>query len=333
MSRILSFVAALMLFASVGMSGVAAQDATPAAGSNEYGLPQLDLTITDTEIQGIPAELTAGRYFVSLTVDVAPGPGEDTGFGAVGFVQLPEGRTAADLTIPAGGEATPVGAEGTPPAQGAAEAIGSPPADADPFAWLYETYVSGGPGGASGGTYAGIIELPPGNYAVWGDDPEATQAPVEVTVTGTLDTAAMTEPTAAVTIREVNIPDGFAFEIEGTLSTGTQLIKIVNESDQPHFVVSELSSEPITVEQLFAYFGSFETGTPVPGVSEEQFSAGIYAATQSAGTTQWIVADVEVGYHVVLCFVPDPTKGGIPHAFEGMAEIVPVGVDGATPTA
>jgi len=45
------------------------------------------------------------------------------------------------------------------------------------------------------------------------------------------------------------------------------------------------------------------------------------------------VVDVPAGYLVLQCFVPDPTQGGIPHAFEGMVEIVPVGVNGATPAA
>lgn len=306
MPRIWSFAVALMLFASGGAGAVAAEEATPAA--NEYGLPELALTITATEIRGVPVELAAGRYLVTLTVEA----GEGVEFGDVGFVLLPAGRTVADL------------------APSAAGSEASPMVD-DPFAWRYGTYIAGGPGGDALGIYQAIVDLPPGEYGVWGDDPDATQPAVPLTVTGSLDPASLAEPIADVTIRELKTADGFAFEVEGTLVVGPQVIEIVNESDQPHFVADDLSSAPITVEQLFAFFESFETGTPVPGVSEGQFSSGIYAAIQSAGSTQWVVADLQAGYHVVGCYVPDPTRDGVPHAFEGMIKVVPVGVDGATP--
>ena len=323
MSRIWSGAVALMLLASLGAGrgSVAAQDATPAP--NEYALPELALTVTDTEIGGVPAELAAGRYLVTATVDVSEA---NENFGAVGFVQLPAGRTVADLAALAGlgeGNAPAGGGDGTPMA--ADMAMGTPAAGGDnPFAWLYETYIAGGPGGDSGGTYQAIVNLEPGEYAVWGDDPDAVQPAVPLTVTGSLDASALAESTADVTIREVKTADGFAFELDGTLTAGRQLIRIVNESDQPHFVVDQLSSEPITPEQLFAFFDSFETGTPVAGVTEEQFSSGIYASTQSAGTTQWVIADLEAGYHVIGCYVPDPANELIPHAFEGMIEVVEV---------
>ena len=35
---------------------------------------------------------------------------------------------------------------------------------------------------------------------------------------------------------------------------------------------------------------------------------------------------------MIACFVPDPTKGSVPHAFEGMVDIIVIGEVG-TPTA
>jgi hypothetical protein len=34
--------------------------------------------------------------------------------------------------------------------------------------------------------------------------------------------------------------------------------------------------------------------------------------------------DAEPGQLIIVCFVPDPVAGGIPHAFEGMVSLLPV---------
>ncbi len=56
----------------------------------------------------------------------------------------------------------------------------------------------------------------------------------------------------------------------------------------------------------------------------DAFSEAAYAAVQSAGTTEWIAANLEPGDHVLFCFVPDPNNQGIPHALEGMADVITV---------
>ena len=66
--------------------------------------------------------------------------------------------------------------------------MGSPAAaDMDPFAFLYETYLAGGPGALSGETSQATIYLEPGTYAVVAF---GFGAAVELTVTGTADPAA-----------------------------------------------------------------------------------------------------------------------------------------------
>ena len=315
MHRWFALFVALVLTGSFA-SGLAAQDATPAA-NGDLGLPEVNVTLTDTAIEGVPTELAAGRYLVSVTVDVSEEMG---GFGAVGFVQLPEGKTAADLVPPS------TAADASPVAEMEMEMASPVAGEEDPLAWLFETYIAGGTGGDTGGTYRAIVDLPAGNYAVWADDPESPQPSVEVTVSGDLAAVTFPVPTADVTIREVKTADGYAFEIEGALTEGEQLVQVVNDSDQPHFVLDSVSATPVTEEQIFALFESFETGTPTADVSEDQFTDAMYAAVQSAGSTQWIYVDLPVGYHFLACYVPDLAKGGIPHVFEGMIEIVPVGV-------
>ncbi len=286
-------------------------DATPAAEmlfADTLGLPELTITATDDAFEGVPEDTTAGRYVVTFTNDATSDAGVD-------FLLLPEGRTVADLS----GAAAAV-TEGSPAAGGEG---GDPLAD---LAWLYETYVAGGVGAGPGGTVQAIVDLRPGECGVWADDP-AAQAPVAMTVTGEMP-ADLPQPDAAATITEVGTAEGYAFEVAGQLATGPQTVRIDNKSDQPHFVVLIGSPRPITMEQVeqLLRFDPESSATPQPGMPDpEAFTFPGYAATQSAGTTQWLATDLEPGYYVLACFVPDPEKEGIPHAVEGMVEIVEVG--------
>jgi hypothetical protein len=206
--------------------------------------------------------------------------------------------------------------------------VASPPAGGeDPLAWLYQTYIAGGVGAQPGQTVQGIVNLQPGDYAVWADDPSAPVTPVALTVTGD---AAMASPvpsgiTADLTIAEIDTEQGFDFQVSGAPATGSVLIEVRNDSSQPHFVTSIHSPDPISEDQVSQLL-MFEEGTPAPaGLPDPaSFVEGFYAAVQSAGTTQYVAANLDAGYHVLLCFVPDPNAGGVPHAFEGMIEIFEV---------
>ena len=144
-SLILSIAAALLL----GLPSALAQS-EPLA---DLGLPELAITLTDAGLEGVPAETPAGRYLVSFTNNVA-----DTGdpFNEPGRSIRPasgrhdrRGRCHA-LRGPAQGEGDE-GAGGTPVTEaGEAAAESSPEAGVDPFAFLYETYLAGGPGGPRG---------------------------------------------------------------------------------------------------------------------------------------------------------------------------------------
>jgi hypothetical protein len=72
-------------------------------------------------------------------------------------------------------------------------------------------------------------------------------------------------------------------------------------------------------------------GTPPPGMLDESLlEPQVSAATQSAGTTQWLAVPLEPGSHIISCFVEDPEIGGMPHAFEGMIDVIQVGVAATT---
>ena len=306
-SNVLSAVAAGALMVMGGATALA-QDATPVAQNlfEELGLPELTVTVTEEGFALSETEVAAGRYLVSLN--------DETGNPdiAAGFVRLVDGKTVDDLSAAdemASG--TPMPEEGPPPEE---------------FAWLFETYIAGGVSASA--PYA-VIDLLGGEYGVWGDDPTSSIPATGLTVTG--DPEAAIEgpaPETTVSILEEGVGgQGFSFVVEGELQSGPQIVEIVNNSDQPHFVIAFQYPEEITIEQAmeFVMFDPSSGATPGPDALDETlFSFPGYAPVQSAGTTQWNVFNLGTGQAILVCFVPDPLAGGIPHAFEGMVSLVPV---------
>ena len=313
MGKVYGLIAALLLLLT-GSTAALAQDATPAAGggakfADTMGLPELAITASATAYEGVPAETAAGRYVVTLTNN------SDADADAQ-FMQLPDGVTIDDLSGP------PAGAEGTP----AGDASGDGGGDSGPPPWFYSTYLPGGPGAAAGKTVQAIVDLKPGNYVVGTGDPEAPQKPVALTVTGEMP-ADLAEPAADVTVNEVGTSDGFMFDFDGDFAAGGQTIKVYNHSDQPHFFLLAKSPGEITEEQVqtLLHFDP-SSGTPLPeGYPDpDAFGTAAYTSTMSAGAISYLATNLEPGYYVALCFISDPNKGGVPHAFEGMAQIIEV---------
>jgi hypothetical protein len=288
--------------------GAMAQEATPAASDlfADLGLPELTVTYTDSGLQVDQSEIPAGRYHVHF-VSESGNPN-----AAAGFVRLPEGKTLDDLSW------ADEMAAGTPiPAMGP---------DQSAFAWLYETYVTGG---GSVDSPDVVVDLPPGDYGVWPDDPTSPTPAPGLTVTGDAATPiAAVEPEAAVTVIEQGTGgQGFTFQIDGEIKSGPQIVKIVNASDQPHFVIVGQYPEPITMDQLQGWlmFDPSTGATPAPNmIDDSKVTTAGYAAAQSAGTVQWVVMNFTPGQAFLVCFVPDPLANGVPHAFEGMVELVDV---------
>lgn len=333
MTKLLTLFAA-MLALLLGSPAVLAQEATPAAGTGldtMGALPELNVVITDAGFEGLPAETPAGRYLVNVTNSTAEP-------ASVGFIQIPEGQTLDELLAPM---MAMMEAEASPMAEMADEMTeASPVAGAegaeDPFAWLYGTYVPGGAWAPAGGTGQSIIDLRAGEYVAWNDDPFSLPGASQMTVTEAAASPVAEDAVAAdVTIRELGVAgQGYSFVIEGELRPGVQVIEVVNESDQPHFAELVLLPVPVTLEQLMALLMGEEGATPpadLPAITEEDIELAWYAPSQSAGTTQWVVADLQPGNYWIACWVPDPAAGGIPHALEGMIDLVEIGDAVATP--
>ncbi len=303
-----SFVTAALIFAGSASGAAVAQEATPDPASlfADLGLPELTITQTAETMQIDQQEIPAGRYLVRF-VNETENP-EASG----GFVLLPDGKNLDDLS------AADELAAGTP-----VDPMAAPPPDED---WLYETYIIAG--GSALGPMS-VVDLLPGNYGVWADDPVSPIAAASLTVTGDAATPeAASEPAASLTITEVGEGgQGWGFVTEGELSAGSQVVKVVNDSEQPHFIIMFQYPEPITLEQFTAAMMMDPSSGATPPADMIDFSrmqtAG-WVGAQSGGTTQWTTVTLDPGQVIMVCFVPDPEAGGVPHAMEGMISVLDV---------
>jgi hypothetical protein len=295
----------------MGAAGALAQDATPEAESlfADLGLPELTVTATNDGFELSESEVEAGRYLVHFVNET------DNPQLAAGFVRLVEGKTLDDLSF-----ADEIAA-GTPMPQSEEEGP-----DEESFAWIYDTYIAGG---ASTISDQVVVDLRGGEYGVWADDPTSPIESAPLTVTGDPEARIEgPEPEAVVTVVEEGAGgQGFKFTVTGEATVGPQIVKILNASDQPHFVIGFHYPEDITIEQAmeFIMFDPSTGATPSPNMLDETLlTFPIYAPVQSVGATQWVELDSEPGSVIIVCFVPDPAAGGIPHAFEGMVGLLPV---------
>lgn len=288
-----------------------AQESTPSvvemAGSlADLGLPELTITVTDSGYEGLSSDATSGVYLVTV-VNQTQNP------AFVAFTGLPEGTDLATLLQ----NSAP---EDATPTTGEAEMEGPP-------SWYYTAYLPGGVGVHPGETAQFAIRLQPGTYAVWAEDPASPLTPAEITVTGDdLGPTYTSEIESDFLIREIFTSRTFEFGYEGELRSGSQIVEIENNTDQPHFIEISRSPSPITREQAMQVVMSDPTASPVAGLpNPAEFEFVAFIGTQSTTTRQWHQLDLTDGTYVLTCWVPDPNNGYIPHAMEGMVDVLTVG--------
>ena len=241
--RILSIIVCLTVLGSIVSAG-SAQEGTPvASGLADLGLPTLDVTVTATGYEGIPDSLEAGRYLVTITA------GEDTaetGGGGVAFVQ-PSGMTGQEFIDLLGQLAGPpdesgVGSSAATPVEGAVPEASPAGGDMSVPPFLFESVMAGGGYASPGQTLEVVLDLPPGEWVAWADDPAAAQVPVAFMVTGEMP-ADLVEPesTATLTMGE------YVIEVtDGEIVTGPQVLRVDNIGAQPHFVFAASTPGGVT---------------------------------------------------------------------------------------
>ncbi len=322
MYRVLVGLLAALLVLPMAIVSVAAQGGTPASGESAFaglGLPELDITVTATGFEGLPAEIAAGRYLVTVTV------AEDVewGGGAV-FVRPPEGMTVDQFLAAVAAEVGPSEVEGEAPGGTPILAGEATPVVSEPPASIFDATYAGGTFTMSGQSTQVVLDLPPGEWLVWGEDPGATQAPVTLSVTGEMP-ADLPEPEAGATI----IMGEYLIEVsEGELVSGQQVVRIDNIGALPHFIFVGKVPDFVTEADIEAVLQAEMAGTPVAEAEtdfnpDEDIMPVLGTGTQSGGTSIWLPVTLEPGTYAAICFFPD-IETGIPHAYEGMYAIFEV---------
>lgn len=255
------------------------------------GFDEINLTVDENGVTGMPESIAAGRYLVNVT-----GP-EMTEMGASGFVivQLPEDKTAEQAF-----EESMAATDGPP-------------------AWFLDVHFGGGYSLYQGTEGWAILDLTPGKWHI--STPYFTSLPVAFEVTGDFPTD-LTEPEANVAL------DLFEMDFkvtEGAFVEGDNVVTLHNSGAQIHFVEMMKVPEGTTDEQVEALFNSFMTGTPEPdGLQMEEATPVLVAADQSPGVSQTMPITVEAGTYLLACWVAD-IETGMPHAMLGMHELLVIG--------
>ena len=255
------------------------------------GFEEINLTIEESGVTGMPESIEAGRYLVNVS---GPAGSPETGPTGLFFVQFPKGITPEQALDDV------MSAEGAPPE------------------WYLDAHYGGGVSLNLGTENWGIIELTAGNWIV--TTLFGTTLGVQFEVTGEIaEDSAAPEANVVLELVEMSI-----LVSEGEFITGDNLIEVVNNGAQMHFVDIGKVPDGTTHEDVETLFESFMTGTPAAGGLQESDLAMIgYFPEQSHGTTQWINLTLEPGTYFLACWAPDP-ETMMPHAFMGMWELVTV---------
>lgn len=259
------------------------------AATQADDFPELTITVNDDGYV-ISEGLTAGRY-AAIVVNAGTTPSHSS------LGRLPDGVTNDQVISDMSEESEDL-----------------------PDWFLNAGYVGLPDWGAPGETRTGVIDLAAGNYFMF--DPFSDRHAF-VSVGEGDDMAPDPEADAEVEMTEMH----FILPEDG-LPTGPARLQISNIGAIAHEFHLLTVPEGTTTDQLMALMDSPEDATPTPGnaLQEALFNYAPVAATSilGAGLTSWIDVDLNSGTYAVMCVLPF-SSSGMPHAMEGMMEIVSLG--------
>ncbi len=250
--------------------------------------PPLTITIHDDSYD-IPEGLTAGRYAVSI-VNAGTSPSHSS------MGRLPDGTTSDDVLafMQSGSEDLP-----------------------DWF--LNAGYVGLPDWPLPGKTITGVIDLAAGNYFMF--DPFSTRVAF-VTVADGSSTAADPAADATVELTEMQF-----IVSDGGLASGPTRIKLSNIGTIAHEFQVLAVPDGTTTDEILALFALPDNATPPAddplATALVDYQPAAAMSILGAGLTAWLDTDLEPGTYALLCMLPFP--GGVPHAMEGMLDVVTIG--------
>ena len=274
-------------------------------------LPALAITVTASAIEGLPPELPAGRYVLSVT-DATATPEGGIGSGVV-FLQVPSGMTTESLLDAiAETAAMPAMIDGRSPS------------------WMANTSVTGGPYARNDETVYAVVDLVAGSWVLWTEDPKAPQRPVPVTVTG----EASTDPTTPASNVRIEL-DEYFYAFSDDITAGPLILEVANVGTLLHFIALIRVPEGTTVEDVQALVAGAAGATPAPVGNltvanvEQVFAAG----DQSDGVTAWYATSLLAGTYAAVCFMTSSIidgpltllgEQGASHTLMGMVAVIEV---------
>ena len=278
----------LLKISAASMAALALPTAGHALGqaTPEAGeFPELTITVTDEGFD-IPEGLTAGRYAVSV-VNNGSGPSHSS----LGL--LPDGVTEDQVIADMSSESEEL-----------------------PGWFLNAGYVGLPDWAPPGETRTGVVDLAAGIYFMF--DPFSSRFAF-TTIEAGEESEVEPEADATIELTEMHfiLPDA-------GIPSGPSLLKVANIGAIPHEFQVLPVPEGTTADQVSALFAMPEDATPVPGDALQEalsmYQPVVATSILGAGLTSWIDVDVPAGTYAVICALPFPS--GVPHAMEGMLEIV-----------
>ena len=251
---------------------------------SELGLPVLEITVS-SEASTFPAEVTAGLQL--LTVH-----NQTDGFIISSITQLPEGVTNDDYLAALGADTLPE--------------------------WVADAVIAGGLDQDPGASSSVVIDLTPGTWVIGLESADVAIAnPIgELVVSGEADPAAADAIPVAVTAGL----GAYTFDLPDTVAAGPQIWRVENTHAAVHHLALFEADRLYASDEILGGLEALFMGTPIAD-GFDLSAAGVPIATSalSEGVSIWVELDLQPGYYVALCFLPD-AGGEAPHAFMGMVD-------------
>ena len=159
-----------------------------------------------------------------------------------------------------------------------------------------------------------MVNLPAGEYVAFDMEQQGPKSPVQYASTfftvGPASGPTRAAPSALATIRM----DDMRFKVPASLPAGWDTIRMANPDQVDHMAVTAKIAKGKTYKDVLAYIKKGNNSGPGP--LDPTTFGGI--GTMGPGQTAYLTQSFSPGEYVILCFVEDPKKGGMPHAAEGM---------------